>query len=425
MTTTTVTTKQPITGGGIRSVNFFNGRLLTGEDLTFEQHAHQLARLRLGRAVGSGVAYGLEVSAAASTTNARPIVRVEAGLAVNRTGRPLELAGATDVALARESPDATGTSVLFEDCAPLQPGTYTAGAGVYLLTIAPAQTNDGRAPVSGLANEDAACNVAFSIEGVQFHLLRIALPASLPSPPGQLRNRLAHAMLGTDDPRRLAFESNPLGSPVGQYGLLDDLRAAGCFDDEHVPLAVLVWTAAEGIRFVDLWGVRRRIVAPPSQTRFPTLVGDRRQAEAEAAFLQFQEQVAELLVSGGSLAQVTASERFRFLPPVGLVPIGGAGTSPGFDVDAFLGAQGTEELATIDAVRLRALVQESLSHDPIAVGAKEKIQRYLVWENELAFENGTVGRRTLVFARRTLAHRGTARFGRARFGRSSFAQSAT
>ena len=64
--------------GGIRSVNFFNGRLLTGEDLSREQDANELARLRLGRAVGSGVAYGLEVAQAPTgSTTERPIVTIE------------------------------------------------------------------------------------------------------------------------------------------------------------------------------------------------------------------------------------------------------------------------------------------------------------------------------------------------------------
>ncbi|MBA3891070.1 MAG: hypothetical protein H0X64_11120, partial [Gemmatimonadaceae bacterium] len=221
MSVATVTTEQAITGGGIRTVNFFNGRLLTGEDLTREQQATELARLRLGRAIGSGIAYGLEVSQAPPASTARPVVRIEAGAAVNRLGRVLELTGATDVALAHERPDGSGSDVLFEDCAPLQPGAYSAGTGVYLLTIAPAASSDGRAPVSGLANEDAACNIAFSIEGVQFHLLRLALPPSLLSDPDRLRNRLAHLMLGTADPRRRAFEGDPLGPRMGAYGLLD------------------------------------------------------------------------------------------------------------------------------------------------------------------------------------------------------------
>ena len=419
----TVTTDQPIVDGGIRTVKFFNGRLLTGEDLTREQEANGLGRLQLGRAIGSGVASGLEVSPSLSTSNQRPVVRVEGGLAVNANGRVLELPGATELSLARERPDGTGPEVLFHDCTPFQPGTYSAGAGVYLLTIAPAAQSEGRAKVSGLGNEDAACNVAFSVEGVQFHLLQIALPPSVLGAADLLRNRVAHLLLGTGDPRRLELYRNPLGAPVREYGLLDDLHAAGCLDDHQVPLALLSWTAAQGIRFVDLWSVRRRIVAPAADTLLPTLTGDRRCAEAEAVFLQFQGQIADALAAGGALASVTAADRFAFLPPVGIVPIAGAEGTGGFDADGFLGSQGSDELATTDGALVRALVEESFGHDPIEVGGDERVQRYVVWENEQAVEAGSVGRRALVFARRTLPYRGIARYGRARFGRSRFAPS--
>jgi hypothetical protein len=423
MATATVTTDQPIIGGGIRSVNFFNGRLLTGEDLTREQEAIELARLRLGRAVGSGVASGLEVSISSSATNERPVLSVEAGVAVNRQGRVLELTAASEVSLAREPSPGAAAEVLFKDCTPIQPGTYSAGAGLYLLSIAPAEATDGRAQVSGLGNEDAVCNTAFSIEGIQFQLLRLQVPASFLDAPDLLRNRVAHLMLGTADERRLALIADPLGLPVDEYGLLDDLRATDCLGDEQVPLAVLAWTAAAGIRFVDLWSARRRIVAPGADDRYPILLGDRRRAEAEAAFLQFQAQVDDLLVAGGSLPGVTAADRFEFLPPVGMVPILGEGSVVGFDADVFLGDQGSDELATTDAALVRALVQESLAHDPIAVGTAERVQRYLVWENELVVEGGAVGRRVLLFAKRTLPYRGIARYGRARFGRSRFAPS--
>jgi hypothetical protein len=416
------TTDQPITGGGIRSVNFFNGRLLTGEDMTREQQANRLGRMRLGKAVGSGVASGLEVSASLSASDPRPVLRVEAGIAVNRLGQVLELPGGTDVALTQERLDGSGADVVFTDCTPPQPGTYTAGAGVYLFSIAPAETGEGRAKVSGLGNEDATCNIAFSIEGVQFHLLRLALPSALLAKPDLLRNSVAHLMFGTDDERRTSFGSDPLGMPVGSYGLLDDLRETGCLGDAHVPLAVLSWTPAKGIRFVDLWSVRRRIVAPPGDRRMPLLVGDRRQAEAEATFLQFQAQIAELVTAGGGLTTLTAADRFEFLPPVGIVPITGGSSLVGFAPDSFLGGQGSTELATTDAALVRVLVAESLAHAPIAVG-KERVQRYVIWENEHAVEGGHVGRRALVFAKRTLPYRGIARFGRARFGRSRFAPS--
>jgi hypothetical protein len=417
-----VTTDEPIVDGGIRSVNFFNGRLLTGEDLTREQMANEVAQLRLGRSLGSGVVRGLEVSPSLASSNTRPVVRVAAGSAVNRQGRVLELAGTIELSLARERAGGAGPEVLFTDCKPLQPGTYSAGAGTFLLTIAPATRGEGRARVSGLGNEDAGCNIAFSIQGVQFRLWRLLLPPSFLTQPDRLRNRVAHLMLGTDDERRLAFERDPLGSPVGPYGLLDDLRET-CLSDDQVPLAVLTWTAAAGIRFVDSWSVRRRVVAPAADARLPTLMSDRRRAEAEAAFLQFQAHVADLLGTSG-LSGIAAADRFAFLPPVGIVPITGAGSSSGFDPDDFLGGQGSDELATLDGTLLRALVQESLWHDPIRVEAGgERIQRYVVWENELAVRDGEVSRRVLVFARRTLTYRGIARYGRARFGRSRFAPS--
>src|SRR3712207_8784866 len=52
------------------------------------------------------------------------------------------LAAATDVALARERVDGSGANVVFGDCSPLQPGTYTAGAGVYVLTRSEEHTSE-------------------------------------------------------------------------------------------------------------------------------------------------------------------------------------------------------------------------------------------------------------------------------------------
>jgi hypothetical protein len=418
-----VTTEQVILGGGIRSVNFFNGRLLTGEDLTREQEANALARLRLGRTLGLGVASGLGVAVAPTSTNARPVVTVAPGLACNLDGRVLELPGATDVALTRERTGAAGAEVLFEDCAPLQPGSYSAGAGVYVLTIGPALAGEGRAKVSGLGNDDAACNTAYSIEGVQFHLLRIALPPQVLTPAGQLRNRVAHLLLGTEDPRRAALDRDVFGAPATSYGLVDDLRAAGCIGSEQVPLAVLAWTSAQGLQFVDVWAVRRRLVHRPADPGAGDVVADRRDAEALATFLQFQAHVADLMAINGALPNVAAADRFALLPPLGIVPITGPAGTPGFDPQAFLGDQGSDELATLDAAQLRVLVAESLTHRPVRAGSGgPRIQRYVVWENELASEAGGA-HRALVFAAPTLPYRGTARYGRARFGRSRFAPS--
>jgi hypothetical protein len=54
--------QQPRADGGIRSVDFFNGRLLSGKDLACEQAARREADVRLGLALGDGVAFGLEIA---------------------------------------------------------------------------------------------------------------------------------------------------------------------------------------------------------------------------------------------------------------------------------------------------------------------------------------------------------------------------
>ena len=326
----------------------------------------------------------------------------------------LELAGATEVSLARERPDGSGARGALRDCEPVPGGTYSAGAGAFVLTIAPAERGEGRAKVSGLGNEDAGCNIAYSIRGVRFRLWRLLLPTSFSNEPDRLRNRLAHLLLGTADAERDAAERNPLGTPIDGYGLLDKLRAT-CLTEEQVPLAVLTWTAADGIRFVDLWSVRRRIEAPGANRRFATLIDDRRRAEAEATFLQFQTQVTEIVLGSGGLEQLAAAERFAFLPPVGIVPLAGDAAA-GFDADHFLGDQGSDELATLDGAQLRSLLLDSFAHAPIAVAARgERIQRYRLWDaTERALD-------VLVFARGTLPYRGRARYGHARFGRSRFA----
>src|SRR5580765_7032502 len=94
--------RQPILDGGVRAVNFFNGRLLSGEDLTQERAANRIVNARLGQAVGAGIAYGLEVTEAIGiSTNTAPVVSVAAGLAVNVQGQTLTLPAATNVALTR------------------------------------------------------------------------------------------------------------------------------------------------------------------------------------------------------------------------------------------------------------------------------------------------------------------------------------
>src|SRR6185369_10222648 len=88
---------QPILEGGVRSINFFNGRLLTGEDLTAEQAANREWLGRLGRLLAGG----LEVRAPKVAKT--PTVFVEPGLAMNALGQTLRLSNTVEVSLQRPS----------------------------------------------------------------------------------------------------------------------------------------------------------------------------------------------------------------------------------------------------------------------------------------------------------------------------------
>src|ERR1700732_46251 len=139
----------PVLGTRIRSVNFFNGRLLASEDLTTEQKNNRVAHDLLGKGIGDGVVYGLEVSESTqSSTTPNPVLSVTAGLAINKNGGSLLLENPTEVALVRPATTTATTATTFKDCTPTQTGTYIAGAGVYLLTIGPTYLGQGLAEVN-------------------------------------------------------------------------------------------------------------------------------------------------------------------------------------------------------------------------------------------------------------------------------------
>jgi hypothetical protein len=402
---------------GIRSTNFFNGRLLSAEDLIAEQTAQRQLRQLLGQSVGEGVVYGLEVSETpGSPPLGGPVVTIEAGLAVNRKGHTLALAQRTDLRLVRPPAGAAGAASGFAECQPLQPGVYVTGEGVYLLVISPASRSEGRAPASGLGNVTAACTTRSTVNTVQFRL--IALAGADTTNSAKARNRIAYQCLGAVMPP--PFPADPFGSPSPRYGLLDDLRP-GTLTDCDLPLGVLHWTVTGGLRFVDNWSVRRRLTSPSSHGRWAALLGDRRRREIEAMILQFEEHIESIRLRESNLGAIHAVDRFDFLPPVGMVPVSGSGSPSGFNTAAFFGSHASQDVATLDGQVLPSLWHDALSHEPVDLRQPGKVQLYSVFENLNAVQQGQSRQRVVVFASSQLSYRGVARFGFARWGRSRFA----
>jgi hypothetical protein len=361
--------QQPVLDSGIRSINFFNGRLLSARDLTREQSAYREGDKRLGKAIGEGVAYGLEVSPASTSRKDSPAVSVEAGLAINRNGQTLALSARTDVALVRSS-GANAAAQVFSDCLPLQTGTYVSGAGLYLLTIAPAQTVEGRAITNGLNPVTSSCSTDTLVSTVQFRLIQIdsAFTANDLQNEALLRNLVAYKCFGVADTN--AFIADPFNSEIAQWGLLDGLRPNQLTDCE-VPLAVLYWTDKDGLNFVDMWSVRRRIVAPQSSSAWASLNSDRRVAEAEAMFMQFQEQIESVCLST-TAEQTRAVDQFRYVPAVGFIPLAQDGFTFGFHPDLFFDTLTLHTDVFIEGARVEQLLRASFNYPPVDLKAENK-----------------------------------------------------
>jgi hypothetical protein len=410
---------EAILDGGIRSVNFFNGRLLSGEDLTAEQQARQQADERLGRAIGDGIAYGLEV-AQPPAKRSQPSVLVNEGLAINRRGHALQLSQETEVVLVRPltSSGAPASGFAFRDCQPPQQAVYLTGAGLYLLVLSPVAAAEGRAQVSGLGNSPAACNTKYKVDAVQFRLL--PLPASLLSfPAAKLRNRVAYECFGISE--LLAFPLDPFNEARTRTALLDRLRLpGGGLTDCDVPLAVIHWTSA-GVQFVDMWSVRRRLTQPGVTSAWPLIFSGRRASEGEAMILQFQEQIDAIFASENNPEQIPAAQRFDFLPPAGMLPMLAAGSPRGFRPQVFFGGIAPKAVATIDGAVLRSLFRQAADLDPIVLASASKVQLYVTFENLRAVQAGQRSQITVIFASHHLPFRGAARFNYAQFESGRFA----
>jgi hypothetical protein len=432
--------QQPLKEGGIRTVNFFNGRLLTSKDLSREQAARREADARLGLGIGDGVAFGLEVARDenADTPDA-PVLRITAGLAINRRGQTLRLTDNASVALTRRF-DAASTRRTFAACDPITGGVYVAGAGIYLLTIAPAELTEGRAQSNGLDQTNVRCNTDAVVEAVQFRLLAVdpLRYADLDISATQFRNRLAYRCFGIE--ARQQSLVNPWRVDPPQYGLVDELRNVG-LNDCDVPLALVYWTS-DGLQFVDMWAVRRGLLHPDSLSgfsfqrdplkaedlsSFAFLARTRRLVEAHAMCAQFQQHLADLLAARTDAAAIIATDFFRYLPPFGVVPLQ---TSPlrGFVDSTFFSGlvcrplpDANQATEFIDGRLLGALQEQALAFTPTDVTQKEFIWVYRPWQNVQAAGAQQSVQRLVVFASGQMPDLATARFDMARADFSNYA----
>jgi len=459
----------PIVEGGLDRIPFFNGRVLTAEDLKTEQNANADERRRLGRALGTGVVDGLFVRKTSDQT-----VTVESGLGLAPSGQVVELPQTTEVSVLSsiEREETAGTRGAFADCA-VQSATVTTGAGAYLLVVEPASTPDGRTPRTTLGGDGAAgdCGAKRRVEGARLRLVPLdtgddaLVPSSLADGEGEydvqnlsqkivearendeepmpkrvskLRNMLAHVCLRTpsaltetaslyDTLRRQARgeDTSGDGDPEAPLDVLRDRarrrdRVAPL--DDAVPLGLFFW-AHDRVEFVDAWSVRRRVHRLAPQRPVPATA--RRRAEMEAAIYQFQDHLADLVeqTSADELRTIDVTNYARYLPPVGTVPVTDFGATKGVDYDAFFAscavrdpiprkgkkAQDRREAQYVEGRRVGALVDQATLHPPIDLQTNTLLRLYWIRENVEAANRGDA-RSALLFASGYLSDVSEARF---------------
>jgi hypothetical protein len=436
---------QVILNGGLPSINFFNGRLLSSEDLNMEKEFNNEGRRRLGRAIGDGILEGLEVTFddTPSTDPTKAVVHVRPGAAINRNGQYLALPQNIDVSLVVTRDRQPTSAGLFGTCEPPQNTPIATGAGVYILVLSPASGFIGQAQVSGLVPNIAggtACGSRYKVEGVRFGLVQLDI-STLPndiSPDIQnlighslgksdlaslsmLRNLFAHLSFGTEEQAKML--SNPFqvfrnASSTLTYGVLNILRSRGTLTDCDVPLALLYWTT-NGIQFVDMGSVRRRpVLSTPILYQLLTMTNpvypnfdwsiasaSNSSAIGEAVSAQFQEHIewlAEMTLKNtqSQTALGNARNHFRYLPAAGILPVTGAKSTKGFVPANFFkdiplryplddGTQ-SKDPPTIEGAKVAALIREAHAYPPIKLEDQnnltnqEMIWIYQVRENQQA-----------------------------------------
>ncbi len=252
--------------------NYFDGQLLTASDLTRDQVYVDERVLELGQTLGSGVAWGLDL-----TLEDERYLRVRPGLAIAPSGRVLQLID-RDLLI-----DLQNGALI----ASLNQGLYRrVQRGLYAVTLQFAQVIDGTAesyPVSPTAAR--SMRVSSFAEGVELTLTAL----NIPLPQGDelsARASLVKSLLAHGSSLTLA-------------------------SDEAVPLGLLAIEHARPL-WLDL-GLVRRVLRRPG-------VAEAAQRDLAIHYRELFDEVVAVRQASGLHSAYSAAQYFRVLPPVGPLP---------------------------------------------------------------------------------------------------------
>jgi hypothetical protein len=452
----------PVIDGGIRNPNWFEGRLLTADALRDKDRAERMRERLIGRAIGAGIFEGLMVTrGAADTSGVRKALNITKGAAINGDGDVLMLSQDVTVDVVPPTTPAQPEPKLFGRCEPPPPiAAIPSGFGIYVLVMSPASGYRERAPKSGLGSEGivTGCGDAFAVDGVRFRLEKLE-PGNISGIDAAgrteltqliahsdddanrslLRNLMAHYCFGTAELSR--FPADPFAMSQGVsdwlgYGALDDLRDLKRLTCCDVAIALLLWNAT-GVAYLDTWSARRTPIVSPASTLWP-LPGARQSVDGLARFLQFQDQLAQIIADSSTPTAIRADHWFRFLPAAGLLPL--SGTAKGLQLSTFFldvpihdprppDYSAADGPVALEGARLRPMLQQSFLYEAPRL-ASDVAERTALWiyrlrENAFALDTGSgdASAATIAFATAQMPYLATPRFNVARWNYSNFSSS--
>jgi len=270
-----------------RRPRWFDGRFLTGADLTRDQDYVRQRQSDIARACGAGVTEGLEVSASSDSRGAG--LTIEPGHGLTPSGELVMIETRREVALLDLGEVRRLNAVLGLNLEPRQP--LGRRSGLFIL---------GLRPVEWTANEIAAYPTSIGgrrkvEEGDVIEATAITL---VPWKIGE--------SVGLAEARRLAAREIFLGEPAGM-------------PQDILPIAMVALDRG-ALRWIDRAMVRRETGA---DTPLQVSLGARPRALAEAFLVQHRDHLAEVMAAragAGRGGVFAASQSFAALPPSGPMP---------------------------------------------------------------------------------------------------------
>lgn len=294
-------------GSPLKRLNYFDGKFLRAEGFREEQDYVRTLAAFNGRAVGSGIVYGMDAELADGD-----MLRVLPGMAVEPSGRTLVLAGAAEVSVAEliaKSRGATaqtagGTTASatgeFGDCTPA-PSAAPAGGGEADLFLVTAHATDwlcGQEDVYGLLCQQA-CYTESQHPYIKEGVVLRATPLTLSTP------LITSSVVSLEDVlyRRsrvasayFADEATCPADQISHEGLLGGVwcKGAPARVGDGVPLAIL-GRRDGGTDFLDMWSARRELIDPSPRRYWAWRMRMRPWDVFLAQVLQFQCQLSRAL----------------------------------------------------------------------------------------------------------------------------------